>query len=161
MLRLLTITLTLWALVLHNSCNNATLLNSNDSESARAGEPIKGELAFLLQYNGAHPDSVGFFTNQIVSRRLHNLLKDDYEKFAANMQHCGTVQVDGHTVFVSGSATSPKSFAQSAAISINVQKDAIAVAYISDSIAVYKEQQEAPQHVLFEEYINLAGETLP
>lgn len=160
MLKLLTITLTLWALVLHNSCNNAPLIHSNDSESARAGEPIKGELAFLLQHNGNHPDSVGFFTNQIVSRRLHNLLKDDYEKFAINMQHCTMVQVDGPHILVSGSAENPKNFTRSAAISINAQKDAIAVAYFSDSMSVYREQQDAPQHALFEEYVGLGAATI-
>jgi hypothetical protein len=160
MLRGLTIVLTLMVITLGNSCNNTPLHNSNDSESARAGEPIKGELAFLLSYNGEQPDSVGFFSNQIMSRRLHNLLKSDYDKFAINLTHCTNVLVDTPFIIVSGSAVNPKDINGSSAISINVLKDAIAVAYRNaDSTKVYEEQPEVKQHDLFEEYIGLPDYT--
>ncbi|MCW5907242.1 MAG: hypothetical protein KIS94_05245 [Chitinophagales bacterium] len=40
---------------------------------------IKGELAFLLNYNGKNPEDVGLLTNHIVERRLANIMKDSFE----------------------------------------------------------------------------------
>lgn len=39
----------------------------------------KGELSFLLEYNGKSPEDVGFLSNHIVERRLANLMKDSFE----------------------------------------------------------------------------------
>lgn len=44
-----------------------------------AVENPKGELAFLLDYNGKQPEDVGFLTNHIVERRIANLMKDSFQ----------------------------------------------------------------------------------
>ncbi|MFM2307531.1 MAG: hypothetical protein RLZZ367_2200 [Bacteroidota bacterium] len=58
------------------SCNN----NQHSPDNKKPAAP-KGELAFLLQYNGRMPSDVGFTTNHIVERRLANLMKADFQPF--------------------------------------------------------------------------------
>jgi hypothetical protein len=43
------------------------------------GEAPKGELSFLLDYNGKQPEEVGFLSNHIVERRMANLMKDSFQ----------------------------------------------------------------------------------
>lgn len=58
------------------SCNT----NQPKADNKKPATP-KGELAFLLQYNGRMPSDVGFTTNHIVERRLANLMKADFQPF--------------------------------------------------------------------------------
>ncbi|HRG89915.1 MAG TPA: hypothetical protein PLW44_12905 [Chitinophagales bacterium] len=58
------------------SCNT----NQPKADNKKPAAP-KGELAFLLQYNGRMPSDVGFATNHIVERRLANLMKENFQPF--------------------------------------------------------------------------------
>lgn len=58
------------------SCNT----NQPKADNKKPAAP-KGELAFLLQYNGRMPSDVGFTTNHIVERRLANLMKENFQPF--------------------------------------------------------------------------------
>ena len=59
------------------ACNNQPASNNTYKKPAAP----KGELAFLLQYNGRMPSDVGFTTNHIVERRLANLMKENFQPF--------------------------------------------------------------------------------
>ena len=58
------------------SCNT----NQPNADNKKPAAP-KGEMAFLLQYNGRMPSDVGFTTNHIVERRLANLMKENFQPF--------------------------------------------------------------------------------
>jgi len=64
------------AAILTSGCNSGS---SSDS---------KGELGFLTGYAGKLPSDVGFLTNQIIERRLANLLKNDLLAFKEDKTLC-------------------------------------------------------------------------
>lgn len=51
---------------------------NRENSTTKNKTPIKGELAFLLSYNGKNPADVGLLTNHIVERRLANIMKDSF-----------------------------------------------------------------------------------
>lgn len=57
------------------------ILSGCSSTPTKTEGEAKGELKFLLDYNGKLPSEVGFMSNHIVERRLANLLKEKFEPF--------------------------------------------------------------------------------
>ncbi len=84
--------LPLMLLLLLSACN------TTPQKETKANKPLKGEFAFLLQYNGKLPEDVGFLTNHIVERRLANILKDRFQDFMAGTQCGKPIVVDGSTI---------------------------------------------------------------
>lgn len=78
--------------VLFMSCRPFHTNNSTPSEQTQ--KMPKGELAFLLEYNGKKPEDVGFLTNHIVERRLANLMKDSFQVFSSKTKFSSPVVVD-------------------------------------------------------------------
>lgn len=65
-----------------SGCNNHRPDFSNieamDVSTEEDYQSARGELSFLLDYNGKRPEDVGFLSNHIVERRLANLMKDSF-----------------------------------------------------------------------------------
>ena len=99
----------------------------------------KGELAFLLQYNGQLPSDVGLLRNQVVQRRLGNILKDSFQVFLSKTIYDRPIGVskEEQLVFAQFYSDSDRSM-PSADLTIDVEQDAIWVEYLSgDSIVEY------------------------
>ena len=99
----------------------------------------KGELAFLLQYNGQMPSDVGLLRNQVVQRRLGNILKDSFQVFLSKTVYDRPIGVskEEQLVFAQFYSDSDRSM-PSADLTIDVEQDAIWVEYLSgDSIVEY------------------------
>lgn len=99
----------------------------------------KGELAFLLQYNGQMPSDVGLLRNQVVQRRLGIILKDSLQVFfkVAAYDRPISVSKQEQLVFAQFFSDSDRSM-PSADLTIDVEQDAMWVEYLSgDSIVEY------------------------
>lgn len=68
--------LTAFLIIIATGCNSGS------------GTGSKGELGFLTGYAGKLPSDVGFLTNQIIERRLANLLKDELVAFKEDKTVC-------------------------------------------------------------------------
>lgn len=66
----------LFAVIFFAACSNQQPKVDN-----KKPVPPKGELAFLLQYDGRMPSDVGFLSNHIMERRLANLMKENFQPF--------------------------------------------------------------------------------
>lgn len=116
------------------ACNNHSA-----TPAAQTDQTPKGELAFLLKYNGQMPGDVGFLTNHVVERRLANMLKDSFEIFMHKAAFDRPIMVDeqSHVVAAMFYADSER-LEPSVNVLIDVDKDAIWVDYLSeDSIIEY------------------------
>ncbi len=99
----------------------------------------KGELAFLLNYNGQMPSEVGLLRNQVVQRRLGNILKDSFQVFLRQTIYDRPISVskEEQLVFAQFFSDSDRSM-PSADLTIDVEQDAIWIEYLSgDSIVEY------------------------
>ena len=99
----------------------------------------KGELAFLLGYDGKMPSEVGLLRNQVVQRRLANMLKDSFSVFMSETIYDRPIAVskEEQLVFAQFFSDSDRSI-PSAELTIDVEQDAMWVEYLSnDSIIEY------------------------
>lgn len=99
----------------------------------------KGELAFLLNYDGKMPSDVGLLRNQVVQRRLANMLKDSFSVFMSQTVYDRPIAVskEEQLVFAQFFSDSDRSM-PSAELTIDVEQDAMWVEYLSnDSIIEY------------------------
>jgi hypothetical protein len=122
-------------LMLLYSCNVKPKSESN-------GEP-KGELAFLLQYEGKLPNDVGLLRNQVVQRRVANMLKDSFQSFMGVTQYDRPIEISkpDNIVIAQFFSDSDRSI-PSANVMIDVMQDAIWVEYLSgDSIIEFADHQ--------------------
>jgi hypothetical protein len=65
-----------------------TLIFASGCNSGSSNSGSKGELGFLLGHAGKLPSDVGFLTNQIIERRLANLLKENLAAFKEDKTVC-------------------------------------------------------------------------
>ena len=120
-------------LLLVGSCNTkqANEVNAN-------GTP-KGELAFLLGYDGKLPSDVGLLRNQVVQRRLANMLKDSFQVFIAKTVYDRPIEIVKQDQLLIAQFFSDSDRAMpSADLVIDVEQDAMWVEYLSgDTIIEY------------------------
>ena len=120
-------------LLLVGSCNTkqANEVNAN-------GTP-KGELAFLLGYDGKLPSDVGLLRNQVVQRRLANMLKDSFQVFIAKTVYDRPIEIVKQDQLLIAQFFSDSDRAMpSADLVIDVELDAMWVEYLSgDTIIEY------------------------
>jgi hypothetical protein len=110
-------------------------------------ETPKGELAFLLQYQGRLPNDVGFLTNQVVQRRLANMMKDSFQVFMRVTKYDRPIEVSkpDNIVIAQFFSDSDRSM-PSANVMIDISQDAIWVEYLSgDSIIEFTDHQSLPK----------------
>jgi hypothetical protein len=127
-------------LALACSCN----LKSPDSVQS---DEAKGELAFLLQYNGKLPNDVGLLRNQVVQRRLANMMKDSFQVFLQATKFDRPIEVSKPEQLLTAQffSDSDRSL-PSAYVWISVSQDAIWVEYLSgDSIIEFTDHQSLPK----------------
>ena len=113
--------------------------NIKPTAPVQAENTPKGELAFLLQYNGQMPSEVGLLRNQVVQRRLANILKDSFQVFLNKTIYDRPISVskEEQLVFAQFFSDSARSM-PSADLTIDVEQDAIWIEYLSgDSIVEY------------------------
>ena len=93
-------------------------------------KPIKGELVFLLNYDKKLPSDVGFITNQIVQRRLANLLKQDFTIFIDQTKNETPIHVDTVNYVVYATFFSDSTHTKNiASVIVDVKQDAFWVNY--------------------------------
>lgn len=80
------------ALLCFVSCHNPKG-KSIGGETENEETAVKGELAFLLDYNGKKPEDVGFLTNHIVERRMANLMKDSFVVMSSKTKFSSPIAV--------------------------------------------------------------------
>jgi hypothetical protein len=116
-----------------------------NTKPKQAQGPVKGELAFLLQYNGQMPSDVGFLTNHVVERRLANIMKDSFQVFMSNTRYDRPIMVlDSQMVAASFFSDSDRTN-QSAWIIIDVPQDAVWAGYsIGDSSIDFSDHPSLP-----------------
>jgi hypothetical protein len=113
------ITSVLLIALLSFSCNNTSKGRKSISELP------KGELAFLLNYNGKLPNDVGFLSNHIITRRLANMWKEKTVDILKLEPLGDTIRVTGNLITARFSYASNISFQ----IQIDAGKDAIVSGY--------------------------------
>ena len=107
----------------------------------------KGELAFLLKYDGQMPSDVGLLRNQVVQRRLANMLKESFSIFMGKTIYDRPIQVSPQeqlvvTQFYSDSDRS----IPSADVMIDVEQDAMWVEYLcGDTIIEFTDHASLPK----------------
>jgi len=127
-------------LILISSCNT--------KPSAQIEEDTpKGELAFLLQYDGKLPNDVGLLRNQVVQRRLANMMKDSFQVFMSQTEYDRPIEISKQEQLVTAQFFSDSDRSMpSADITIDVLQDAIWVEYLSgDSIIEYTDHKLLPK----------------
>ena len=102
-------------------------------EQPKANGPVKGEFAFLLQYDGKLPSDVGFLTNHIVERRIANIMKEDYLRFMEGTKCERPIVVRGNfvnAIFVDCKNDSVKT----RSVDIDVKSDVMWVSIYSEGL---------------------------
>lgn len=106
----------------------------------------KGEFAFLLNYEGQMPEDVGLLNNQIVRRRLVNIMKDSMLNYIHTAAYGKPIIVIAQdqlliaTFFTDSDRTEP-----SAGLTIDVKNDALWANYWSgDSLLEYTDHPQLP-----------------
>lgn len=137
--------LTLFALLLCIYSCNRRAADAEDTTVVNNTKP-KGEFAFLLNYEGQIPEDVGLLNNQIVRRRLANVMKDSmltYIHTAAYGKPIIVIHEDQlliATFFSDSDRTEP-----AAGLTIDVKNDALWANYWSgDSLLEYTDHPEMP-----------------
>lgn len=114
--------------------------NTKPASQAPKENSPKGELAFLLKYDGKMPSEVGLLRNQVVQRRLANMLKDSFQVFLNKTVYDRPIAVSQQQqlVFAQFFSDSDRSM-PSADLTIDVEQDAMWVEYLdsNDSIVEY------------------------
>jgi hypothetical protein len=120
--------------------------NIKSPSSVQSDEP-KGELAFLLQYQGKLPNDVGFLSNQVVQRRLANIMKDSFQVFLRATKYDRPIEVSKPEQLITAQFFSDSDRSMpSAYVWISVLQDAIWVEYLSgDSIVEFTDHQSLPK----------------
>ena len=126
------------------------LLYSCNTKPAGTVEPDanpKGELAFLLQYDGKMPSEVGFLRNQVVQRRLANMLKDSFQVFLGKTIYDRPIEVSKQEQVVIAQFFSDSDRSMpSADVMIDVEQDAMWVEYLSgDTIIEFTDHASLPK----------------
>ena len=122
------------------SCNTKPTATVDDNTP-------KGELAFLLQYDGKLPSDVGFLRNQVVQRRLANMMKDSFQVFMSHTKYDRPLDVSKQEQLITAQFFSDSDRSMpSADVMIDVQQDAIWVEYLSgDTIIEYTDHASLPK----------------
>jgi hypothetical protein len=126
------------ALILFSLC----ACNNTPKADNKIPAPPKGELVFLLDYDGKLPSDVGFLTNHIMERRLANLLKDSFEVFISRTKYDRPLIVspEDHAIACMFYADSDRS-EPSATVVVDVKNDAIWVDYLAgDSVIEFADR---------------------
>jgi hypothetical protein len=125
-----------------------TLLYScNVKPRSESNETPKGELAFLIQYEGKLPNDVGLLRNQVVQRRVANMLKDSFQSFLGVTKYDRPIEVSkpDNIIIAQFFSDSDRSM-PSANVMIDVMQDAIWVEYLAgDSIIEFTDHQSLPK----------------
>ena len=112
--------------------------NTKPKQEVQSDNP-KGELAFLLGYDGKLPSDVGLLRNQVVQRRLANMLKDSFGIFMAKTVYDRPIEIVKQDQLLIAQFFSDSDRAMpSADLVIDVEQDAMWVEYLSgDTIIEY------------------------
>ncbi len=123
------------------------LYGCNLKQQPQGAASPQGELAFLLQYNGKMPSDVGLLRNQVVQRRLANMLKDSFQVFINSTKYERPIEVSLQQQLVMAEFFSDSDRSQpSANLTIDVQQDAMWVEYLSgDSIIEFTDHKSLPR----------------
>jgi hypothetical protein len=116
--------------------------NSTPKAANKTIAPTKGELVFLLDYDGRLPSEVGFLTNHIMERRLASLLKDSFEIFMSKTKYDRPLIVspEDHAIACMFYADSDRT-EPSATVVVDVKNDAIWLDYLTgDSVIEYADR---------------------
>ena len=107
----------------------------------------KGELAFLLQYGGKMPSDVGFLRNQVMARRLGNMMKDSFQVFLNVAKYDRPIEVEPKEQLITASFFSDSDRSMpSGNVIIDVEQDAIWVEYLSgDTIIEFTDHASLPK----------------
>ena len=121
--------------------------NTKPSDQTQTPDTPKGELAFLLKYDGQLPSEVGFLRNQVVQRRLANMMKDSFQIFMGYTKYDRPIQVSKQEQLIVAQFFSDSDRAMpSANVMIDVEQDAIWVEYLSgDSIIEFTDHHSLPK----------------
>ncbi len=105
--------------------------NTKPRQEVQSDNP-KGELAFLLQYEGKLPSDVGLLRNQVVQRRLANMLKDSFQVFMGKTVYDRPIEIvkQGQLLIAQFFSDSDRAM-PSADLVIDVEQDAMWVEYLS------------------------------
>jgi hypothetical protein len=105
--------------------------NTKPSLPAPTETEAKGELAFLLKYDGQMPGDVGLLRNQVVQRRLANMLKDSFRVFMSKTIYDRPIEVSKQEQLVVAQFFSDSDRSMpSADLMIDVEQDAMWVEYL-------------------------------
>ncbi len=106
----------------------------------------KGEFAFLLGYEGQMPEDVGLLNNQIVRRRLANIMKDSMLSYIHTAAYGRPIIVIADEQLLIATFFSDSDRREPAAgLTIDVKNDALWANYWSgDSLLEYTDHPEMP-----------------
>ena len=114
------------------SCILLFACKSKSQPDQQATSNPTGELAFLLQYGSKLPSDVGFLRNQVMSRRLGNIMKDSLQVFLNVAKYETPIEVDPKEQLITASFFSDSDRSMpSGNVIIDVKQDAIWVEYLS------------------------------
>ena len=121
--------------------------NRKAGDTTQSDSTPKGELAFLLQYDGKLPSDVGLLRNQVVQRRLANMLKDSFQVFMAKTIYDRPIEVSKQEQLVVAQFFSDSDRAMpSADVMIDVEQDAMWVEYLcGDTIIEFTDHASLPK----------------
>ena len=133
------------------SCNHQTNTPTANTPVTTANS-TKGELKFLLGYQGQMPSDVGFLTNHVVERRLANIMKDSFSVFMDKAKFDRPISVDTMNDLVAAAFFSDSDRTQlSATVIIDVREDAFWADYLSgDSIIEFTDHPSSKAPGLFQ-----------
>lgn len=126
------------------SCNNSA--EESHTTTTAVNHAPKGEFAFLLDYEGQIPEDVALLNNQIVRRRLANIMKDSMLSYINTATYGKPIIVMPEeqlliaTFFSDSDRTEP-----AAGLIIDVKHDALWANYWrGDSLLEYTDHPELP-----------------
>lgn len=128
------------------SCNQSSNTPKNNEAAVATDAKPKGELAFLLNYNGQMPEDVGLLSNHIVQRRLANMMKDSMLSFVHTAAYAKPIMViDERQLLVATFFSDSDRTVPAAGLIIDVKNDALWANYWSgDSLLEYTDHPELP-----------------